>query len=459
MIETQDTIAAIITAQGMGAMGAIRISGPKAFPAAQALFRSKKGTLIKDMPCYALAYGLIYEGDVLLDQALLLKMQGPSSFTGEDVAELQCHGGPLVLARVIQALAGQGVRPAKPGEFTQRAFLNGKMDLSQAESVMDLVSSSNQVMAEVAIQQMQGSLSDHIKMIKNKIIGWIASIEAEIDFPDEFPQALEPVTFKTEILSMLRQIDRLLETAAYGRIYREGLRIVFYGRPNVGKSSLLNGLLQQKRAIVTAEPGTTRDVIEERMMIQGIPIILMDTAGVRETGSLAEKEGVERAKRAAAEADLVLFVLDLSQGFTQEDQLLLHGLDPQKTLLIANKADLVTEGEGSIREEAGPFEVCILSALEQEGIDALIRKIRERFEAGTLTAGNTAVLINRRQEEALAQTKTALKSAYEGLLSGVSTDLLSIDLQDAWSYLGEITGETVKEAVVSEIFARFCLGK
>jgi tRNA modification GTPase len=459
MIDPQDTIAAIITAQGMGAMGAIRISGPDAFHAAQALFRSKKGTLIQDMPTYALAYGLLFEGDQLLDQALLLKMQGPSSFTGEDVAELQCHGGPLVLARVMQALVRQGVRPAKPGEFTQRAFLNGKLDLTQAESVMDLVSSSNKVMAEVAIRQMQGSLSEKIKTIKEKIIGWIASIEAEIDFPDEFPVALDPAAFKSEVLDMIHQIDHLLDTAAYGRIYREGLRIVFYGRPNVGKSSLLNGLLQQKRAIVTAEPGTTRDVIEERMLIQGIPIILMDTAGVRETGSLAEQEGVERAKRAAAEADLVLFVLDLSQGFTQEDKQLLQGLDPRKTLLIANKADLVTEPAVSFKEEATSFEVCILSALEQEGIDALIQRIRERFEAGALTAGDTAVLINRRQEDALIQVKRALASAYEGLLRGETTDLLSIDLQDAWSYLGEITGETVKEAVVSEIFARFCLGK
>lgn len=459
MIDPQDTIAAIITAQGMGAMGAIRISGPDAFRAAQALFRSKKGTLIQDLPTYALAYGLLFEEDQLLDQALLLKMQGPSSFTGEDVAELQCHGGPLVLARVMQALVRQGVRPAKPGEFTQRAFLNGKLDLTQAESVMDLVSSSNKVMAEIAIRQMQGSLSEKIKMIKDKIIGWIASIEAEIDFPDEFPQALDPGLFKAEVKEMIRQIDHLLETAAYGRIYREGLRIVFYGRPNVGKSSLLNGLLQQKRAIVTAEPGTTRDVIEERMLIQGIPIILMDTAGVRETGSLAEQEGVERAKRAAAEADLVLFVLDLSQGFTQEDLQLLQELDPRKTLLIANKADLVTELGVPFKEKAAQYEVCILSALEQEGIDALIQRIRERFEAGALTAGDTAVLINRRQEDALIQVKRALASAYEGLIRGESTDLLSIDLQDAWSYLGEITGENVKEAVVSEIFARFCLGK
>lgn len=459
MIDPQDTIAAIITAQGIGAMGAIRISGPDAFRAAQALFRSNKGTLIQDLPTYALAYGLLFEEDQLLDQALLLKMQGPSSFTGEDVAELQCHGGPLVLARVMQALVRQGVRPAKPGEFTQRAFLNGKLDLTQAESVMDLVSSSNKVMAEVAIRQMQGSLSEKIKMIKDKIIGWIASIEAEIDFPDEFPQALDPGLFKAEVLEMIRQIDHLLETTAYGRIYREGLRIVFYGRPNVGKSSLLNGLLQQKRAIVTAEPGTTRDVIEERMLIQGIPIILMDTAGVRETGSLAEQEGVERAKRAAAEADLVLFVLDLSQGFTQEDIQLLQDLDPRKTLLIANKADLVTEPGLSFKEKAAQYEVCILSALEQEGIDALIQRIRERFEAGALTAGDTAVLINRRQEDALIQVKRALASACEGLIRGESTDLLSIDLQDAWSYLGEITGENVKEAVVSEIFARFCLGK
>lgn len=459
MFDQQETIAAIITSQGMGAMGAVRISGSEAFEAAQFLFRSKKGTLIQDMPHYALAYGWIYDGDVLLDQALLLKMKGPSSFTGEDVVELQCHGGPLVLARLLQALVSRGIRMAKPGEFSQRAFLNGKIDLTQAESVMDLVSSSNRVMAEVAVQQLQGSLSGKIKAFKEKIIGWIASIEAEIDFPDEFPVGLVTSVFESEIKVMIQQIDALLETAAYGRIYREGLRLVFYGRPNVGKSSLLNGLLQQKRAIVTAEPGTTRDVLEERMMIQGIPILLMDTAGVRDTGNLAEQEGVERARGAAAQADLVLFVLDLAQGLTEEDLLLLRDLDPEKTLLIANKADLVTDRVLSFEEKVKGFEVCILSAMEQEGIDALIQKIRERFESGTLTAGNEAVLINRRQEGALFQVRKSLESAQEGLLRGETTDMLSIDLQDAWSYLGEITGETVKEAVVTEIFARFCLGK
>jgi tRNA modification GTPase len=458
MLNQQDTIASMITAPGIGAMGSIRISGPQAFFVAQKVFRSKKGIEIQDMPPYSLNYGLLYLDDILLDQALLLKMQGPHSFTGEDVIELQTHGGPLVLSRLLQALADEGVRLAMPGEFSQRAFLNGKMDLSQAEAVMDLVSASNKTLADAAAAQVQGSLSDKITQMKTKIISWIAAIEAEIDFPEEEIAALDRSVLSKEIAMMLRQIDDLLATADFGRIYREGLRLVFYGRPNVGKSSLLNGLLKKRRAIVTAEAGTTRDVLEERFFLEGIPIILMDTAGIRESNNEAEQEGIARAQAAAQEADLILFVLDLAAGYTAEDRDILETLDPQKTLVIANKADLVNREAASI-EQLDRWQISILSAFEQSGIDELSELIKTRFEKGHLIAGNTEVFINRRQEYALIQSKNALEGVLESLLSDAPSDFLSIDLQSAWSALGEITGETVKDALVSEIFSRFCLGK
>jgi tRNA modification GTPase len=459
MLYQEDTIAAIITNPGIGAMGAIRISGPDAFTIAQKAFRSKSGLSIQEMGPYHLAYGFIFDGELLLDQALLLKMQGPNSFTGEDVAELQCHGGPLVLSKLLQVLANAGARLARPGEFSQRAFLNGKMDLAQAEAIMDLVAASNQKAAKAAAAQMKGSLSEKIKEMKDEIIGWIAGIEADIDFPDEALDGFDRAGMQKAVADMLKQVDELLATAAFSRIYREGLRLVFYGRPNVGKSSLLNGLLKQKRAIVTAEAGTTRDILEERFLLQGVPVILMDTAGIRHSENLAEKEGIDRARQAAQKADLVLFVFDLVDGLTQEDQLLLADLDPEKTLVVANKSDLLEQIEVKLPAILDNWEQCIVSAFDEQGLQVLMEQIKKRFLAGKITIGDSEVLINDRQEKALVYVKKGLESILEGLLSGQPADLISIDLQNCWSALGEITGETVKEAMITEIFSRFCLGK
>jgi len=459
MYNQEDTIAAVITTQGIGAMGAIRISGSQAFAVAEKVFRSKRGLKIEEMGNYSLAYGHVYNGDKLLDQALLLKMKGPNSFTGEDVVELQCHGGPVVLSRLLQLLIQSGARLALPGEFTQRAFLNGKIDLAQAEAVMDLVNSTNEKAAEAAAGQMQGSLSLKIKEMKDKIIGWIAGIEAEIDFPDEIDDAFDRETVQKEIRKMLADVKELLATATFSRIYREGLRLVFYGRPNVGKSSLLNALLKEKRAIVTAEAGTTRDVLEERFLLQGIPVILMDTAGIRNSENLAEQEGIERARNAARKADFVLFVIDLSEGLTEEDYNLLNDLDRSKTLVICNKADLVNVDDLVIPDAIKDWDYCVISAFEEKGVQELMNRIKERFLAGQLIMDNLEVLINERQEKALLLVERGLESILEGLLSGQPADLISIDLQNCWTVLGEITGETVKDALISEIFSRFCLGK
>ncbi|MEA4891699.1 MAG: tRNA uridine-5-carboxymethylaminomethyl(34) synthesis GTPase MnmE [Peptococcaceae bacterium] len=459
-----DTIAAVITAQGIGAMGALRISGPEAFAAAARVFRSKSGRSLARLGDYSLTFGHVYDGDELLDQALLLKMSGPKSYTGQDVAELQCHGGPLVLSRLLEAVIAAGARVAEPGEFSQRAFINGKLDLSQAEAIMDLVSASNRVSAAAAADQLEGSLSRKIRELKDRLIGILAEIEAEIDFPDEelVPGGGEKAnTLAVKVEELLGEIGNILAEARYSRIYREGLRLVFYGRPNAGKSSLLNSLLQEPRAIVTAEPGTTRDTLEERILLQGIPVILTDTAGIRQAGSLAEQAGVDRARAAAAAADLILFVIDVEEGLNEENRNLLQDLDPSRTLVIINKADLLTEEDQTLPwlEELRQWHWCLLSALSEDSMKVLGKHIRLHYLSGKLSSGQGRLMLNQRQIAAVMEAQAALREVVQGIEAGVPEDMLAIDLRRAWEALGKITGETVSQALVAEIFSRFCLGK
>ncbi len=458
-----DTIAAIITAPGIGAMGALRLSGPAAFAAAARVFRSKSGRDFEELGDYSLNYGGIYAGDSFLDQALLLKMKGPHSFTGEDVAELQCHGGPVVLGRLIEtltALPDLEIRPAQPGEFSQRAFLNGKMDLSQAEAVMELVSASNQKAAGLAAEQIEGALSRRIGQLKSRLLNLLASIEVDVDFPDEgLGDAAGAKSWIHQLKQILSDAAELLSAANLGKIYREGLRIVFYGRPNAGKSSLLNAVLQEPRAIVTPEPGTTRDTLEERILLKGIPLVLTDTAGIRETGSQAEQAGVDRARQMALKADLVLYIVDMQEGITAEDGALLQELDKARTLIVFNKMDLIEEDRVEAIPEAADWQCCRLSALDSQSLEILAKHIKGFFEGGKNYRQNQEILLNRRQEEALLKAKASLEAALAVLEKGWPEDMAAIDLKQAWSALGELTGETVQPALVEEIFSRFCLGK
>jgi tRNA modification GTPase len=493
-----ETIAAVITAPGLGAMGAVRLSGPAAFPAAAAVFRSKNGRPMEELGAYSLTFGGLYLADTFVDQALLLKMKSPTSFTGEDVAELQCHGGPVVLSRLLSALTelpGLDIRPARPGEFSQRAFLNGKMDLSQAEAVMELVGASNQRAAAAAADQLAGGLSRPIREIKDRLLTLLAEIEFAIDFPELAAEAVdEPPAdgagsgagagLAGELASLLAQVEALLAAAGLGRIYREGARLVFYGRPNAGKSSLLNGILREPRAIVTAEPGTTRDTLEERVLLRGIPVILTDTAGIRPAGNPAERAGVERAKQMAAKADLILYVVDAAVGLTDEDRQLLGELEKKKTLVVLNKMDLLPAAaqaespadspvkssvDSPMDSPAGnqffaddavlPWQWCLLSALSPTGLEVLAERIGRFFDQGDFYQAGGEILLNRRQEEALLSAKAALRSGAEALARGMPTDLAAVDLRQAWSALGEITGETIQPALVAELFSRFCLGK
>ncbi|MCL1848299.1 MAG: tRNA uridine-5-carboxymethylaminomethyl(34) synthesis GTPase MnmE, partial [Clostridiales bacterium] len=390
---TGDTIAAVITAAGIGAMGALRLSGPNAFGAVAQVFRSKRDRSIEELAEYSLTYGGVYLKGAYADQALMLKMKAPHSFTGEDVAELQCHGGPVVMRQLLAELTsipGVSVRPAEPGEFSRRAFLNGKMDLSQAEAIMELVSASNPRAAALAANQIEGRLYQKLKQLGDGILTLLAEIEMEVDFPEEeIASPLEGESKLDQARHMLAYADALLDSADRGRVYREGIRVVFYGRPNAGKSSLLNGILQEPRAIVTPEPGTTRDVLEEQVIVKGVPLVLTDTAGVSQAGSLAEQAGMDRAREMAARADLLLYVIDSREGLTEEDKALLSELDREKTILVWNKEDLLADKESAMYKGDAPWETrpgigryaqCSLSALDHGSLDVLAERIRAFFD-------------------------------------------------------------------------------
>ena len=458
----------MITAPGTGAMGALRLSGPHAFDAANRVFRSKSGRETEELSGYSLTFGGVYLEDAFLDQALLLKMEAPHSFTGENVAELQCHGGMVVMSRLLEAvtsLRGLLIRPAEPGEFSQRAFLNGKMDLSQAEAVMELVSASNPRAAFIAAGQLAGGLSVEIRRLRDGIMMVLAEIEVEIDFPDdEWSGPAGAAARRTTVRRLLEEADGLVASSDRGRIYREGIRVVFYGRPNVGKSSLLNGILREPRAIVTAEPGTTRDVLEEQILLRGIPVILTDTAGIRETGSQAEQAGVDRAREMAARAELILYVVDLQEGMQTEDTRLLAELDKEKTIIILNKLDLAPAEAG--KDESGTlpaafkeWDCCSLCALDPESLEILADRIRLFFDRRYKGASNEEFLLNRRQRDALIRARQALAAAAEALTKEIPEDVAAIDLKQAWTCLGELTGESLQAALVETIFSKFCLGK
>jgi len=484
----EDTIAAMITAPGIGAMGALRLSGPLAYDAVSQVFRGRRGRAVDELEGYSLTFGGVYDDGAFLDQALLLKMKGPYSFTGEDVAELQCHGGAVMMSRllaIVTSLPGLPVRPAEPGEFSLRAFMNGKMDMSQAEAVMELVAANNPKAALLAADQLDGSLSRQLNLLKDGIVELLAEIEVEVDFPDE--ELGEPggaASRGDKARRLLEEAGELLATADRGRIYREGIRVVLYGRPNAGKSSLLNAMLREPRAIVTPEPGTTRDVLEERVLLRGMPLVLTDTAGVRQAGGLAEQAGVERARQMAAKADLILYVVDITEGITDEDRGFLGELDRGKTLVVFNKTDLLpaaggydqasgqdtpiaaAEGSGDLAqygsllpEEFADLPRCGLSALEPSGMEVLAGRIRAFFEKGDKYGKHKEILLNQRQSEALLRAGQALEDAVRALDEGQPEDIAAIDLKQAWDKLGEMTGESLQPALIEKIFSTFCLGK
>ena len=456
----EDTIAAIATAMAPSGIGIVRISGPEAVAVADRLYRGKKKEKkLADMKSHTIHYGWIVEKEQVLDEVLVMLMRGPHSYTGEDTVEIDCHGGVLAVKRVLEAVLHAGARIADPGEFTKRAFLNGRIDLSQAEAVMDVISAKSEYALQSSVSQLQGSVRRAVKEIREKLLYEIAFIESALDDPehislDGYPEKLEGIVQEEK-----RKIEKLLKSADDGKMLQEGIKTVILGKPNAGKSSLLNLLVGEEKAIVTDIAGTTRDVLEEQISLGGISLRMLDTAGIRSTADKVEQIGVERAKEHAKNADLILYVVDASVPLDENDGQIMELLKGRKTILLLNKSDLetvISKEELTARIDA---PVLNISAREETGLAELEALIKEMFFQGEISFNDEVYITNMRQKRALEEALESLKLVENSIAMGMPEDFFSIDLMNAYERLGSIIGEAVGEDLVNEIFSTFCTGK
>ncbi|MDR1800561.1 MAG: tRNA uridine-5-carboxymethylaminomethyl(34) synthesis GTPase MnmE [Lachnospiraceae bacterium] len=467
------TIAAISTGTGTSGIGIVRLSGPEAITIADRIFKGKKPLSLQDS--HTLQYGRIFDNSELIDEVLATVLRAPKSYTGEDTVEINCHGGRYCLRKTLQLLIDNGAAPAMPGEFTKRAFLNGKLDLSQAEAVADLIAAKSRMAGESAVLALRGIIKQKVRELRGKIIYNIAYIEAALDDPEHIDLDGYSSELEVALLQYIDELDMLIQSFDKGRFIREGIRTVILGKPNAGKSSLLNAFLGEERAIVTEIPGTTRDVLEEILQFEGYDLRLIDTAGLRKTEDPIEKIGVDRAKNQAFNADLLLYIIDRSDEKTNdlllEMQENMHGLEKKIYLFLLNKTDLNTGIKSSDLDEiikqvfrsagvASPtFKIIEISALTGEGIADVEEAISDLFFKEKINYNDEVIISNIRHKNALYSAKTSLNKVLESIAAGLPEDFYSIDLTDASNYLGEITGETTGEEIINEIFAKFCLGK
>ena len=456
----ETTIAAISTAMSASGIGIVRISGEDAMEVISRIYRSKGGKKrIKEVPSHTIHYGYIYDGEELIDEVLVMIMRAPRTFTGEDTVEIDCHGGVFAMKRVLETVLKNGAEIAGPGEFTKRAFLNGRMDLSQAEAVMDVIQAKNEYALRSSIDQLKGSVQKAICDIREKIIYHIAYIESALDDPEHislegYPQELLEVVDKEQL-----EIKKLLKSSSDGKMIQEGIQTVILGKPNAGKSSLLNLLLGENRAIVTDIAGTTRDILEEYITLHGITLKIVDTAGIRETEDIVEKIGVDRAREMAQKADLILYVVDSSVPLDSNDEEIMSMLNGKKAIILYNKTDLKAAIEiDRLREKAG-HPVIPISSKEETGITELEEKIKDMFFGGELSFNDEVYITNARHKAALEEADKSLDLVRNSILGGLPEDFFSIDLMNAYENLGKILGESVGEDLVNEIFSKFCTGK
>ncbi|MBW9173247.1 tRNA uridine-5-carboxymethylaminomethyl(34) synthesis GTPase MnmE [Clostridium estertheticum] len=454
-----DTIAAISTSIGEGGISIIRISGDKAINIVDSIFVGNNNRKLNDFKSYTMRYGHIIDKDgVRLDEVIISYMKGPKSFTAEDTIEINCHGGVVGTNRILQEVIRSGARIAEPGEFTKRAFLNGRIDLSQAEAVMDIIRAKTELSMKSALMQSEGSISREIKNVRNKLLSVIAHIEVTVDYPEEDIEDVTANEVRDEVTLIINEIDMLLSTADEGKILREGLSTVIVGKPNVGKSSLLNALVKEKRAIVTDVPGTTRDAIEEYISIEGIPVKIVDTAGIRETDDIVEKIGVETSKQKIDEADLVILMLDSSMDLSREDIEIIDYIKEKKYIVLLNKSDLGGKIDISELRNLKSKYVTDISIKTGFGLDDLKNNIKNLFFNGEIKTEGVFVT-NNRHKQSLIRAKENLESSLNALEYTAAIDLASIDIRNAWMNLGEITGEALDEDIIHKIFSEFCLGK
>ncbi len=474
------TIAAISTAVSSAGIGIVRMSGPESFDIADRIYRSKKKKKLSEQKSHTIHYGFIVDDGETVDEVLVMLMRGPASYTGEDTVEINCHGGVYVVKRILETLIKNGARPAEPGEFTKRAFLNGRLDLSQAEAVGDLIAAQNQYALQSSVSQLKGNIRNEITDIRNQILYHTAFIETALDDPEHISVDGYGEKLRVSVEEMEHRIRRLLDTCDNGRIMKEGIRTVILGRPNAGKSSLMNVLLGEDRAIVTDIAGTTRDVLEEHLNLNGISLNIMDTAGIRETDDIVEKIGVDKAKEHAEEADLILYVIDSSEEMDENDQEILRMIQGKRAVILLNKSDLamrvtredVTQAYDRSWESLNDINpakinekenliipIIEVSARNSSGINELEDTLKNMFFAGNLSFDDEIYITNVRHKTALADAEESLERVRESIDAGMPEDFYSIDLLDAYEKLGNITGETMGEDLVNEIFSKFCMGK
>lgn len=457
-----DTIAAIATAPGIGGIGIIRVSGPEACDVVNRIFHSQQSVPLGERQTRTIHYGHIVHPKTskTLDEVIVVLMKGPHSYTAEDVVEIQCHGGFVSVREILKVLLSEGVRQAEEGEFTKRAFLNGRIDLTQAEAIIDIIDAKTEQSLEVAVNQLDGTLSKYIRTLRDELIAMIAHLEVTIDYPEEDIEEVSAQEVRTGLEPILEKMDTLLATAQRGKLLRDGVMVSIIGRPNAGKSSLMNALLREDRAIVTNIPGTTRDSIEEFLTIQGIPVRLIDTAGIRETEDIVESMGVEKARQYLDKADVVVLVIDGSKPLEPEEQELLQLITNRPSIIFLNKADktqCITKEE---IEALGTFtEIVTISAAQGEGMEEMAKVITSLVQGGSVQASHEAMLSNVRHITLMEQAKVSLDQSILAIDSGMPIDLIVTDIRAAWELLGDITGESLRESMVDELFKRFCLGK
>ena len=459
MIHT-DTIAAAATAMGSAGIGIIRISGPEAFAVLEKVFRPKnEKKVMREQSGYTVHYGMAVDGDQVLDEVLVMFMRGPHSYTAEDTAEIDCHGGRLVMQKILETVLKNGARAAEPGEFTKRAFLNGRIDLSQAEAVMDLIQSKNEMALRSSLAQLKGTVREKIGRLREKILYEMAFVEAALDDPEHISLDGYREELLKKVKDIQKEVEELLKSADSGMMLKEGIKTVILGKPNAGKSSLLNVLLGEERAIVTEIAGTTRDVLEEQLQLGEISLQLLDTAGIRSTEDVVEQIGVDRARKQAEDADLILYVADSSRPLDDSDEEILKLLEGKKALVLLNKSDLEPVITPESMEEKTMHPVLVISAKEGEGIRELEEKIRSLFFHGEVDFNDEVLITNLRQKQALADAAGSLKMVMESIESGMPEDFFTIDLKDAYLSLGFIIGEEIGDDLAKEIFGKFCMGK
>lgn len=455
-----DTIAAIATAMTPSGIGIIRVSGEEAFSIIDRIYRSKNNRKkLSECKSHTIHYGFIYDGDEFIDEVMVLLMRGPHSYTSEDSVEIDCHGGVYVMKRILETVIKYGARPAEPGEFTKRAFLNGRIDLTQAESVIDVINSKNEFALKSSLKQLKGAVYDDIHSLREVILHEIAFIESALDDPEHISLEGYPEQLENILHPVVDKIQKLLNSVDNGRMLKEGIQTVIVGKPNAGKSSLLNLLVGENRAIVTDIAGTTRDILEEQINLNGISLNMVDTAGIRSTGNLVEKIGVDRAKEQIQNADLILYVIDSSTDLEESDYEIMELLQNKKVIVLLNKSDLSCVTSFEDVKKYLNHKIILFSAKNQNGLEELENTIKDMFFQGEVSFNDEVYITNIRQKNSLQEALTSLHLVMDSIHNGLPEDFYSIDLMNAYEVLGRIIGESVEDDLVNEIFSKFCMGK